>query len=109
VSGAFATLAKIMNKTLSHSLRGVFALLALAFAVSSASAEPTTKEKKDKPIPEKVLKKYDLNKDGMLDDTEMAAWKADRKAAAEKKHAEAKKAADGAAAATPAPAGSEAK
>jgi hypothetical protein len=69
-----------MKNSLAHSLRCIFALLVIGFAVSSASAG-------DKAPSEKVLKKYDLDKDGKLDETEMAKWNADKKAAAEKKKA----------------------
>jgi len=70
-----------MKKSLAHSLRCVLALLVISCAVSSASAA-------DKAPSEKVLKKYDLNKDGKLDETEMAKWHADQKAAADKKKAD---------------------
>jgi hypothetical protein len=62
------------------------ALFAVSFAVSTASAEEAAKQAK--PIPPQVLKKYDVNHDGKLDETELAAWKADKKAAHEKKNAE---------------------
>lgn len=80
-----------MKNTLASSLRGVLALIVISCAVSSASAG-------DKAPSEKVLKKYDLNKDGKLDEAETAKWNADKKAAAEKK-----KTAEGAAATPGAP------
>jgi hypothetical protein len=78
-----------MNKILAHSPRGVFALLALAFAASSASAGNPGMPRKMKPIPDHILKKYDLNQDGRLDEAEIAVFKADRRAEAEKKRVEA--------------------
>ncbi|MEY4489653.1 MAG: hypothetical protein RIQ79_2161 [Verrucomicrobiota bacterium] len=62
-------------------LATLLALFSLAFAISAA-AEDTSKAK---PIPPEVLKKYDVNHDGKLDETELAAWKADKKAAAHEK------------------------
>ncbi len=77
--------------TLASSLRGGLALIVISCAVFSASAG-------DKAPSEKVLKKFDLNKDGKLDEAETAKWNADKKAAAEKK-----KTAEGAAATPGAP------
>lgn len=62
-------------KTLSFILRIALGTLALLFTVTMASAEEGT-AKERKPSKE-TLAKYDANKDGALDDTEMAAWKAD--------------------------------
>jgi hypothetical protein len=90
-----------MNKPPTHLFRGVFALLALALVVSTASAGNPNFAARSKAVPEQILNQYDLNKDGRLDEAEMAAWRADRKAAIEKKQAEARKAA---AARAPAPA-----
>lgn len=72
-----------MNLKTSAAVRGLFALLAVAFAVSTASAEPSAG--KEKKIPQAVLKKYDKNNDGVLDDQEKAAWEADKAAAKKKK------------------------
>ena len=82
-----------MKNSLASSLRGVLALLAITCAVSTL----TFAADKDPVVSEKILKKYDLNKNGKLDPDEMAKWHADQKAAAEKKAAEKKPA-------TPAPA-----
>lgn len=71
-------------------------LLATAFAVACMFATPALRAADQKAAPEKkakepevtaeVLKKYDANKNGKLDDDEMKAWKADlAKAKAEKK------------------------
>jgi len=49
--------------------------LAAAFAVPALRAEDAPKEKK---VSARVLKKYDTNKDGKLDDQERAAWEADK-------------------------------
>jgi hypothetical protein len=57
-------------------------LSSLVFAVSLSAAEDTSKAK---PIPPEVLKKYDTNHDGKLDESELAVWKADKKAARAKK------------------------
>lgn len=69
--------------------------LAFAFAVPAVRAEDGKEKKMTRK--EKELEKYDLNKDGKLDDAEKAAMKADKEKAkaekAEKKAAkEAKKA-----------------
>ena len=67
-----------MKNSLTYSLRGVLALLALALAVSSASAQDSTK-KAPKPPSAADLAKYDTNKDGKLDKDELAKMKADKK------------------------------
>ena len=68
-----------MKNSLTYSLRGVLALLALAFAVSSASAQDSTKKAAPKPPSAADLAKYDTNKDGKLDKDELAKMKADKK------------------------------
>jgi hypothetical protein len=71
-----------MKKLITPALLGALALL--ASTVTAASAQEPAAEK---PVTPAVLKKYDLNKDGKLDETERAAWVADKKAqAAKKKH-----------------------
>lgn len=50
--------------------------LALGLIASSALRAEGTEKKADKPIPPGVLKKYDKDGDGKLNDAEMAAWKA---------------------------------
>lgn len=62
-------------KSLSFILRIALGTLALLFTVTMATAEEGA-AKERKPSKE-TLAKYDANKDGSLDDTEMAAWKAD--------------------------------
>jgi Ca2+-binding EF-hand superfamily protein len=62
-------------KTLGFILRIALGSLALLFTATMATAEESA-GKERKPSKE-TLAKYDTNKDGALDDTEMAAWKAD--------------------------------
>ncbi len=69
-----------MKKSLVYSLRGLLALLAISFAISSASAEEK-KKKEPKPPSATDLAKYDTNKDGTLDKAENAKLMADKKAA----------------------------
>ena len=69
-----------MKKLITPAALGALALL--AYSVTTASAQET---KAEKPVQPKVLKKYDLNKDGKLDETENTAWLADKKAASAKK------------------------
>lgn len=69
-----------MKKLIRPTLLGSLALL--AFSVSTASAQDAQTEK---PVSAAVLKKYDLNKDGKLDEAERTSLLADKKAAAAKK------------------------
>lgn len=69
-------------KTLTLLVRIALGLLALAFTVSVAQASPDNKEAKEKGPSKEMLKKYDANKDGALDDAEKAAMKADADAKA---------------------------
>ena len=62
-------------KTPSFIARIALGTLALLFTVTFAVAEEGA-AKERKPSKE-TLAKYDANKDGMLDDAETAAWKAD--------------------------------
>jgi hypothetical protein len=62
-------------KNPSFILRIALGLLALLFSVTIATAEEAAAKEK-KPSKE-TLAKYDLNKDGVLDDAETATWKAD--------------------------------
>src|SRR5882757_6491708 len=56
-------------------LRIALGMLALLFAVTFANAqESAAKEKKPS---KETLAKYDTNKDGVLDEAETKAWKAD--------------------------------
>jgi len=71
------------NTTLRIILAASLFALAGAFAVSPARAEDAPK--KEKKVSKKILEKYDLNHNGILDPEEEAALKADRdKARAEK-------------------------
>ena len=69
-----------MKKLITPALLGILALLACS--VSTVSAQET---KTEKPVSAAVLKKYDLNKDGKLDEAERTAHLSDKKAAAAKK------------------------
>lgn len=62
----------------------IAACLSLSWALHCSAADASTPDTKkegaqEKPVPAAVLKKYDKNKDGKLDDQEKAAWKADQK------------------------------
>ena len=72
-----------MKNSTVYSLRVLLAIAAFG-AISTAHAEdaPVSKEKKAPPA---VLKKFDANNDGVLDEKEKAAWEADK---AQKKAAE---------------------
>lgn len=69
-------------KTLTSLLRIALGLLALVFTVTVALASPDNKETKEKIPSKEMLKKYDANKDGALDDVEKAARKAEADAKA---------------------------
>lgn len=69
-----------MKKHNTPALLGILTLLLCSASIASAE-EPKT----EKPPSASVLKKYDINKDGKLDETEQAAVFADKKAAAAKK------------------------
>jgi hypothetical protein len=71
-----------MKNSLTYSLRAIFAFVALACAISSASAEDAPAKKAPKPPSAADLAKYDTNKDGKLDKDERAKMMADKKAAA---------------------------
>jgi hypothetical protein len=61
-------------------------ILAAPLFAAEGDTGAAKKEKKEPQVTAEVLKKYDVNKDGKLDATEEAAWKADlAKAKAEKK------------------------
>jgi len=63
--------------------------LALAFAVCLCAAPLGAAEKeKTVEVPPSVLKRYDRNKNGVLDETERAKWEADTAARREKARAE---------------------
>jgi len=69
-----------MKKLITPALLGLLPLLSCSVSTASAQDVPT-----EKPVSAAVLKKYDLNKDGKLDETERTAFQADKKAAAAKK------------------------
>lgn len=69
-----------MKTLLQNPLRSVFALTMMAAMVATVRADETKEQK----IPPGQLKKYDLNKDGVLDESEKAAWLAGKKGLAEK-------------------------
>ena len=54
--------------------------LALGLIASSALRAEGTEKKAEKPVPPGVLKKYDKDGDGKLNDEEAPAWKAAREA-----------------------------
>ena len=55
-------------------LRGAFCALITICAISVAKADESKKPEKTPDVP----KKYDLNQDGKLDESEKAAWEADK-------------------------------
>lgn len=65
------------------------ALMGAMFTVSPARADdkPAAKPKHEKKIGPRILKKYDKNHDGVLDDEEKAAWEADKAKAREARKA----------------------
>jgi hypothetical protein len=65
-------------KTYSTPLR--FALLALMLACAS-SLRAEEKPPSAEPVPPSILKRYDRNKDGVLDEKERAKWESDKAAA----------------------------
>ena len=69
-----------MKTFLQNPLRSVFALTMMAAMVATVRADETKEQK----IPPGQLKKYDLNHDGVLDESEKAAWLAGKKGLAEK-------------------------
>ena len=80
-----------MQNIIHHPAR-VFSILSLALALcspvfaesgkgaeKSAEGKAVAAEKSQKPeIPPGILKKYDANKDGVLDESEAAKWEADK-------------------------------
>ncbi len=66
-------------KTPTLCIRAVITAVAFGFC-AGASLHAETTAKPEKPIPAGVLKKFDKDGDGKLDDAEMAAWKAAREA-----------------------------
>jgi hypothetical protein len=81
----------VMNNSAILSLRGALCVL-VAMCVITASYADETQNGKEKKVPASALKKYDLNKDGVLDEAEKAEWeaaKASKSAAAMAKRLEA--------------------
>ncbi len=64
-------------KALRSILRIALGLLALLFAVNLATAADEGAAPKEKKPSKEALAKYDANKDGVLDEAETKAWKAD--------------------------------
>jgi hypothetical protein len=73
-----------MKNPVIHTLRGALCALVAVCSITVSKAEDK-KDTKDKPVSEQVLKKYDADKNGVLDDSEKAVWEADK---AKKKAAE---------------------
>jgi len=65
--------------------------LGVAFFAASAHADTSTSGEKSPQPGKRVLKKYDLNKNGQLDPDEHAAWEADKAAKRAEKAKEPKK------------------
>lgn len=63
-------------------------LLAALFCVSGALLQAEDKDKGPAEVPPSVLKRYDKNKNGVLDDAERAKWEADNAARREKARSE---------------------
>jgi hypothetical protein len=64
------------------------ALAAIGGALRAEGEAPAPAPAPAKPeVTERVLRKFDANKDGQLDETERAAWEADKKAHQEKQRA----------------------
>lgn len=66
-----------MKNSAISTLRGVLCALVAICAITVSKADET-KSVKEKKVPASALKKYDANKDGVLDETEKAAWEADK-------------------------------
>ncbi len=60
-----------------HSTLLRFALVSSLLVCASVS-RADEKKSADDPVPPSVLRKYDRNKDGVLDETERAEWEADK-------------------------------
>lgn len=65
-------------KTVIHShSRGSLVLLAFFTLGVGAFAQDVSEKDKAKSLPPAILRKYDVDRDGLLSDSEKAAWKAD--------------------------------
>ena len=67
-----------MKKIIATTLLGAVALI--ASSVTTVSAQETKAEKPVHPEVQTVLKQHDTNKDGKLDESELAAWQGEKKA-----------------------------
>ena len=79
-----------MKTPVIFTLRGALCALVAVCAITVSKAEEN-KDAKEKKIPAGLLKKYDLNNDGVLDEKEKAAFEADKakkKSEMEAKHLE---------------------
>ncbi len=63
-----------MKPPVIYSLRGALCALIAVCAISVSKADENKKPEKTPDVP----KKYDLNQDGKLDESEKAAWEADK-------------------------------
>jgi Ca2+-binding EF-hand superfamily protein len=66
-----------MKNPVIYTLRGALCALVAVCSISVSKADEN-KDTKNKPVPAKVLEKYDANKNGTLDESEKAAWEADK-------------------------------
>jgi len=64
-----------MKTAIKSQLRGRFVLLAFPLLVSAGFGQDAME--KPKSLPAAIMKKYDVDQDGLLSDSEKAAWKAD--------------------------------
>lgn len=68
-----------MKKTFALLVSAVALLGAMVLAPVARAAEPKPeKPKHEKKVGPRILKKYDKNHDGVLDEDEKAAWEADK-------------------------------
>ncbi|MBL9207904.1 MAG: hypothetical protein JNN01_22665 [Opitutaceae bacterium] len=66
-----------MKTAIKSCSRGSLRLLAFSLVCFSANAQDTSEKEKAKSLPPAILRKYDADRDGLLSDSEKAAWKAD--------------------------------
>ena len=64
-----------MKPAIKSQLRGRFFLLAFPVLVSVGFSQDTSE--KPKSLPAAIMRKYDVDQNGLLSDSEKAAWKAD--------------------------------
>lgn len=70
------------------SARLLLSAVAAAFFVMTPSLRAQAQEKEKAEVPPSVLKRYDKNKNGALEEAEIAKWESDKAAAREKRKAE---------------------